>query len=552
MQSSSQRVHLRDRAHGHGGTTCSQQHSAEASKFRGKLHWHGVGKSDKYCTDATRKDDLRRLSVERQHAGHRSFDHGGLNVEQTLVRLRDRKPVRHIEDLGLKKLAQLDRLLRVRYGLPNGQLRRVHRRRQRHFHVVTGVPNHSPLLMLLQAFHRGLYVARLNDDLVADPDPTCLHPASHRRLHHVRDAEAERHVVDPPGHHGQPLQSLGQGGCLCLVGVPLKPCGVWVCGRVRLLDEVYPCETRGGYKHEVGLLEPRLQEEVCQAGNDGVVARLGETDGVELVHRNDDVGDACAAENVDGFLCLPALNPSLKLPRHRIHHKDGGVRLRRAETRVPLKSSVPGCVEHRYAAVAAAEEGCGNVHRHPAFPLLRSLVQHPGVVERRLADRLRLFLKLMDGALRNAPQVVQQVAHERALAGVNVSDDNDVQAVLARLGVRKGLGFPPLQMLQPRGRRQATGRKRCRPRSNRRGYCGCAALGRVGWRRSRACGRSVARKPRLSLRSWFKLDAGGGGGRSRSRCRRLRRRRRRRRRLRLRGCLRRDGDRHLARLFLRR
>ena len=54
------------------------------------------------------------------------------------------------------------------------------------------------------------------------------------------------------------------------------------------------------------------------------------------------------------------------------------------------------------------------------------LVQHPGVLERALAGLLGLLLELLDGPLVDTSALVDQMASGGGLAGVDVSDDNDV------------------------------------------------------------------------------------------------------------------------------
>ena len=54
------------------------------------------------------------------------------------------------------------------------------------------------------------------------------------------------------------------------------------------------------------------------------------------------------------------------------------------------------------------------------------LVKHPGVLEGALAGLLGLLLELLDGPLVNTSALVDQMTSGGGLAGVDVSNDNDV------------------------------------------------------------------------------------------------------------------------------
>ena len=58
------------------------------------------------------------------------------------------------------------------------------------------------------------------------------------------------------------------------------------------------------------------------------------------------------------------------------------------------------------------------------------LVQHPGVLEGALAGLLGLLLELLDGPLVNATALVDQMTSGGRLAGVDVTDDDNVDMSL--------------------------------------------------------------------------------------------------------------------------
>ena len=58
------------------------------------------------------------------------------------------------------------------------------------------------------------------------------------------------------------------------------------------------------------------------------------------------------------------------------------------------------------------------------------LVKHPGVLEGSLAGLLGLLLELLDGPLVDTSALVDQMTSGGGLAGVDVSNDNDVDVSL--------------------------------------------------------------------------------------------------------------------------
>merc|ERR1719471_2144336 len=58
------------------------------------------------------------------------------------------------------------------------------------------------------------------------------------------------------------------------------------------------------------------------------------------------------------------------------------------------------------------------------------LVQHPGVLEGTLSGLLGLLLELLDGSLVNATALVDQMTSGGRLAGVDVTDDDNVDVSL--------------------------------------------------------------------------------------------------------------------------
>ena len=73
---------------------------------------------------------------------------------------------------------------------------------------------------------------------------------------------------------------------------------------------------------------------------------------------------------------------------------------------------------------------CQNEYNLTSLTLSLQLVKHPSILEGPLARLGRLFLELLDGPLVDTSALVDQVTSGGGLAGVDVSDDNDVDMSL--------------------------------------------------------------------------------------------------------------------------
>jgi hypothetical protein len=72
----------------------------------------------------------------------------------------------------------------------------------------------------------------------------------------------------------------------------------------------------------------------------------------------------------------------------------------------------------------------GNVNGNTTFTFSLELVQDPGVLERALAHFGGFLLELFNGTLVNTTALVDQVTGGGGLAGVDVTNDDDVNMVL--------------------------------------------------------------------------------------------------------------------------
>uniref|UniRef100_A0A182TK57 Uncharacterized protein n=1 Tax=Anopheles melas TaxID=34690 RepID=A0A182TK57_9DIPT len=83
-------------------------------------------------------------------------------------------------------------------------------------------------------------------------------------------------------------------------------------------------------------------------------------------------------------------------------------------------------VDDRHVILGRFELPQRDIDGDTTLTLRLQLVQHPGVLERALAHFLRLLLELLDRTLVDTAALVDQMAGGGRLAGVDVTDDDDV------------------------------------------------------------------------------------------------------------------------------
>ena len=200
----------------------------------------------------------------------------------------------------------------------------------------------------------------------------------------------------------------------------------------------------------------RVDVEKClHARPDGVEARLAPRHGVHLVHDHHQPRQPQPLQQHGVLARLRVRQEArLELALGRGHHEEARVRLARARDHVGHKVAMAGGVQQHHAPVRSLEALHAHVNRDAARALLRVLVQHPRVLERRLAHVARVLFKRVHVLLRDELQVVQQVAHQGRLACVDVAGHHEAHDGLA-LSVQRIVLFIAL-------RRSLGGRFRCR------------------------------------------------------------------------------------------
>jgi len=227
------------------------------------------------------------------------------------------------------------------------------------------------------------------------------------------------------GHDG--VQSIEQGGALVPVGVG---------GALKHVVTVEAGDGDEGHQVVLAGIDGLVADLVQVRGNlsaDLVVTSLAVVDGlvIHLVHADNDLLDT-QGEGKHGVLAgLASLGPaSLELTSTRGNHQDGAVSLRGAGNHVLDEVTVARGIDDGEVVLLGLELPQGDIDGDTTLALGLELVQHPGVLERALADVVGLLLELLNGTLVDTTALVDQVAGGGRLAGIDVSNDDQVNVNL--------------------------------------------------------------------------------------------------------------------------
>ena len=92
--------------------------------------------------------------------------------------------------------------------------------------------------------------------------------------------------------------------------------------------------------------------------------------------------------------------------------------------------TMSGGIDDGHVVLGGLELPESDVDGDTTLTLGLQFVQHPGVLEGALAGLLGLLLELLDGPLVDTSALVDQMTSGGGLAGVDVSNDNDVDVSL--------------------------------------------------------------------------------------------------------------------------
>ena len=87
---------------------------------------------------------------------------------------------------------------------------------------------------------------------------------------------------------------------------------------------------------------------------------------------------------------------------------------------------MPWRIHERHAVLLRFQVGLCDIHRHATGTLLRALIQHPRQRKATLARCACLFLVAVGGAGVYFAKLMQELAHEGALAGIDVAEHNQM------------------------------------------------------------------------------------------------------------------------------
>lgn len=121
---------------------------------------------------------------------------------------------------------------------------------------------------------------------------------------------------------------------------------------------------------------------------------------------------------------------SLELTSTGGDNQHGAVGLRRTSDHVLDEIPVSGSIDDGHVVLGSLELPQRDIDGDTTLALSLQFVQNPGVLEGALTHFLGLLLELLDGTLVDTTAFVDQVTGGRGLAGVDVSDHDNVNVDL--------------------------------------------------------------------------------------------------------------------------
>merc|ERR1719510_1074635 len=199
------------------------------------------------------------------------------------------------------------------------------------------------------------------------------------------------------------------------------------------LDHVVTVPARDGHEGNSGGVVADLLDEAGDFLADLLepglaVGRLG---GVHLVGGHDEL---LHPEGVGKQGVLPGLavlgDAGLELTSSGGDDQHSAISLGGTGDHVLDEVTMSGGINDGHVVLGSLELPESDVDGDTSLTLSLQLVEHPGVLEGALAGLLGLLLELLDGPLVDASALVDQMTSGGGLAGVDVSDDNDVDVSL--------------------------------------------------------------------------------------------------------------------------
>jgi len=152
---------------------------------------------------------------------------------------------------------------------------------------------------------------------------------------------------------------------------------------------------------------------------------------VHLVHADDHLLDTHGLGKESVLTGLTVLGETgLELTFVGGDHEDGGVSLGGAGDHVLDEITMARGVNDGEDALVGLELPEGNIDGDTTLTLGLELVEHPGVFERAFAGFSGLLLELLNGSLVNTTALVDKMSSGGGLAGVDMTDDDEIDAIL--------------------------------------------------------------------------------------------------------------------------
>jgi len=195
----------------------------------------------------------------------------------------------------------------------------------------------------------------------------------------------------------------------------------------RLLQHVVSVPAGDGNEGNGLGVESDLLDEVGSLLDDFLVSGLGPLGGVHLVDGNDELTNT-EGEGEEGVLAGLAIlgDTSLELTSTGGDNENSAVGLGSSGNHVLDEITMSGSVNDGDIVLGSLELPESNVDGDTTFTLSLELVKNPCVLEGALAQLGGFLLELLDGSLVDTSALVDQVTGGGRLAGIDVSDDDDV------------------------------------------------------------------------------------------------------------------------------
>jgi len=136
-------------------------------------------------------------------------------------------------------------------------------------------------------------------------------------------------------------------------------------------------------------------------------------------------------------------NTCLKTSGGGVDDENSAIGLRCTCDHVLDEITMPGSIDDSAIVLGSLKLPQRNIDCDTTLPLGLELIQHPCVLERALVHLSSLLLKALDHSLVDTPQLVNEMTSGSGLAGVDMSNDHDIDMRLLLSHLAEGLQAKP-------------------------------------------------------------------------------------------------------------